>query len=761
MGCGENFQCPKITRLALRDAMTLLNLSLLTSMPDYLDAESLLHSMANSPFVLHHDLSSGVTGIACEGQSLYKTLSGMGITSRQEAGCIRFSSSITCFQVMAREDTNRNRHDDGDMRRPGIYDLFNNGPEVISFFFPADPMRSMQIKAEIERRISGISVRSTTEAAASGLPSTHGSVHADLYYGSDRKKLLFSMLDSVNQSILSRHSSYRVCIAVENTYDSAGVCAYIRSNSVVLTESIVNSPDLTSLYLYLSQCEGIPMPHSFASKLLWLSNRIRRSKSIASIVPLINGNIRIGKPAGPNAHNTVQIGVERSTFNLGTMISGVPGTGKTLSAKSITSQIYASGGVRTMVISPTSEWNGFCEDRGMRTIDLSNPSVRFNLFRCESRHAHAFYEDLSTLIASASNAGPYQNSLEKCLLSAFTKVYSRSCDPDPVDVYTEIEDAVAEQHATKTAMSLKYTKHGENIRSSLENMRHLLMKPQFAYAGGISMRSCIRDGVVFDLSGISNSMKPILYAFLLNQAYSMAGDFDVYGDNELRMLLCVEEAHLIFGDDEDTAATSDLRQRIQDFRKKGIGLMLITHNATDISQSIRQLCQLKLYFRQSPDAAKHAANDLPFGEAEKDDVIGMLKTLPQGTCAANYIEVSDSGKSPADPIFLKIPEFYHSAPKTAARARKFPAPDTIVRLEGALPDKAPRVEVRYLGEKVHGDNARKEISIPGLLKGKTYKLFLLGDKKKDMREFAITGGIENSIALTQGPAETAKPASSA
>ena len=740
--------------------MTSLNLSLLTSIPDYIDAESLLHSMGNYPFALRHDLRSGVTGIACEDQSLYKMLSGMGITSRQEAGYTSFNRSITCFQVMAREDANKTRRDESEVRRPGIYDLFNNGPEVISFFFPADPVRSMHIKAEIERRISGISVRSTTDAAALGLPSRHGSVHADLYYGSDRKKLLFSMLDSVNQSILSRHSSYRVCIAVENTDDSAGICAYIRSNSVVLTESIVNSPDLTSLYLYLFQCEGIPMPHSSASKLLWLSNRIKRSKSIASKVPLINGNISIGKPASPNAHNAGPIGVERSTFNLGTRIIGGPGTGKTLSAKSITSQIYASGGVFTMVISPTSEWNGFCEDGGMRTIDLSNPSIRLNLFRCESRSAHAFYEDLSTLIASASNAGPYRNSLEKCLLSAFTKAYSRSHDPDPEEVYNEIEDAVVEQHATKTATSIKYTKHGENIRSSLENMRHLLMKPQFAYAGGISMRSCMRTGVVFDLSGISNSMKPILYAFLLNQAYSMAGEFDVYGDNELRMLLCVEEAHLIFGDDEDTAATSDLRQRIQDFRKKGIGLMLITHNAIDISQSIRQLCQLKLYFRQSPDAAKHAANDLPFGEAEKDDVIGMLKTLPQGTCAANYIEVSDAGKSPADPIFLKAPEFYHKAQKPMERARKFPVPDTIVRFEGALPDKAHRVEVRYLGEKVHSDNAGDEISIPGLLKGKTYKFVLRGDKKRDTHEFTITGGIENSIALAQSPAEAAKPASS-
>ena len=210
----------------------------------------------------------------------------------------------------------------------------------------------------------------------------------------------------------------------------------------------------------------------------------------------------------------------------------------------------------------------------------------------------------------------------------------------------EIEEAVIDQHGKRTQNSIKYTKHGENIRSSLENLRLMLMKPQFAYCGGISFRELVKSGAVFDLSNVSNSMKPIFYAFILNQVYCITDEFDTKGDSELRSVICVEEAHLIFGGEDESAATMDLRQRIQNFRKKGIGLFLITHNVTDINPAIRRLCQIKIYFRQSPDIAKYASNDMIFGEDDYIRASGMFKTLGQRICALSYIEIVNSEKDP-------------------------------------------------------------------------------------------------------------------
>ncbi|EQD45973.1 hypothetical protein B2A_09061, partial [mine drainage metagenome] len=200
-----------------------------------------------------------------------------------------------------------------------------------------------------------------------------------------------------------------------------------------------------------------------------------------------------------------------------------------------------------------------------------------------------------------SNAGPYRNSIEKVLLSAFNKSYKDTKDPDPNTVYSNIELAVIEQHAKVTNTSIKYTKHGENIKAALQNLRLIISRPEFAYNNGIDFRSIIERGAVFDLSNVSNNMKPFFYALILNQIYGFAESFDIYGDSKLRMLICLEEAQVVFSNDAESAANQDLENRVQNFRKKGIGLFLITHNATDISPRIRRLLQFKMYFRQSAD----------------------------------------------------------------------------------------------------------------------------------------------------------------
>ena len=85
-------------------------------------------------------------------------------------------------------------------------------------------------------------------------------------------------------------------------------------------------------------------------------------------------------------------------------------------------------------------------------------------------------------MAAASSAGPYTRSLEKVLLAAFQKVYKNTQTPDPVSVYEAIKTAVIDQHAKRTNTSTEYTKHGENVRAALQNIRLMLMRPEFAYA---------------------------------------------------------------------------------------------------------------------------------------------------------------------------------------------------------------------------------------------------------------------------------------
>ena len=186
-----------------------------------------------------------------------------------------------------------------------------------------------------------------------------------------------------------------------------------------------------------------------------------------------------------------------------------------------------SNRIPAVIISPTGEWEAFGESMGFHVLRLYDSKVTFNLFKCDSEiNIERFYENLAMLLAAASDAGPYTGPLEKCLLAAFRRIYSRTRAPDPVNVYDAIEEAVIEQHAKRSNVGIKYTKHGENIKASLENLRQMLNRPEFAYEEGVDFEKIIERGAVFDLSLVSNKLKIFFYALLLNQAYSMADSLD-------------------------------------------------------------------------------------------------------------------------------------------------------------------------------------------------------------------------------------------
>ena len=298
------------------------------------------------------------------------------------------------------------------------------------------------------------------------------------------------------------------------------------------------------------------------------------------------------------------------------MITGLPGSGKTREAMSVIDLILAqSGRVKpaVFVITPTEEWKGFASAHSMFFVKAYADATPINFFRCPGRmDVRKFYGDLAMILASASNAGPYQNPMEKCMLNAFKVAFKDERDPDPASVYNQIEESIVRYHGKRTNAGIKYTKHGENIKSSLEDLRGILSMPQYCVKNGIRMEDLLESVAVFDLSSASTNVKRHLYALILNQIYSLASQFDLNGDGELRLLICIEEAQTIFGGIE-SPAVRDIKQRIQDFRKQGVGIILLTHSVSDIEVGIRRLCQLKLYLKQAADTAQIAAKDLILG----------------------------------------------------------------------------------------------------------------------------------------------------
>jgi hypothetical protein len=371
------------------------------------------------------------------------------------------------------------------------------------------------------------------------------------------------------------------------------------------------------------------------------------------------GALKLGTYARSGVLDTKEeITTQWSSLNLGTIVSGLPGSGKTREVMSIIDQaIKQECGAKVAIISPTDEWDSFAAEHKMHLIRLGRDDVPINFFSSpDCKNAEKFYEDLAILISAASNSGPYQNPMEKCLLNAFKRA-SMANDRNPTAIYDQIEESIIRFHGRVTKAGVKYTKHGENIKAALENLRLILSNQQYSVTRGVSFADLIKGGAVFSLSGVSNNAKPYFYALLLNQMYSIADAFDSLGDNELRLLMCVEEAQTIFGAEKDSAATNDLIERIQDFRKRGVGLVLITHSITDISSDIRRMCQNKVYLKQAPDIAAIAAKDLVFTYAEQDVVVSKLKHLNSRIGAVSFVTKYGDEKLSGDSVFMKTLDY--------------------------------------------------------------------------------------------------------
>ncbi len=558
------------------------------------------------------------------------------------------------------------------------------------------------------------------------------------------------MLEMLNETILLNGMSYMLSILAEKS--DKDLLSYLKSKVLFADESIFTFNENAKIFNVMRTLDSIPFSEKRASLAIVFSDAIKTNCITRTFFTEISGDILIGKYLeGSLSEQKKEVYLERNVFNLGTLITGVPGTGKTSSAMSIIKQILFEKRPYSAIISPTEEWNSFGSELDMSILRLYDSNQKLSFFNCDKRiNIEYFYENLAMLISSASNSGPYKNSMEKCLLSAFNKLYKISRTPEPEDVYEAIFEKIVERHGKRSNIGIKFTKHGENILAALEPMRLMLQKKQFAYSDGLEIEKLLKKGVIFDLSKVSNAMKPFYYSLILNQIYMLTGLFDTNGDRELRMLLCIEEAQIIFGD-EDSIASYDILQRIQDFRKKGIGLFLITHNVSDINIGIRRLCQLKLYFRQSPDIAKSASNDLLFPIEQADQVIDKLKILEQGACAFTPIQCNLASRQPLNSIFVNTVSF---VPKSELSIHTFSEETTsitkIIFLNNELiPLPNLRIIISYVGETILEDTSDASgcIITKTLMYGKRAKLTVLGEKKKDTRQFEIFGGKENKIFI--------------
>ena len=524
-------------------------------------------------------------------------------------------------------------------------------------FIPKDYASSQKQKESLERILSEIPVRENNSIRGGFNLFSSKSLQNDLFGASEEKDMLIELLESINSSLLSNGRVYKICIFTSGC--GAEADSYIKSKFLVLKFKEVRM-DMRTLLKYADNDNGMIFGIQHALGLLSFYGIYGLNYLIPTKIFAEESGIELGTYMKDAVVETEKaVAIDKSSLNLGCIISGLPGSGKTMEGMAIINAIKlqakneSNKDTMIAILAPTSEWNDFAKTHNMQLIKIYNDGVPINFFKCPyNSNPTNFSENLAMLLASVSDAGPYKNPLEKCLLNAFRSVYSKTLCPDPISMYYAIHDSIVKLHGKKTNTGTRYTKHGENIKSSLENLVGILSRDEYASINGIDISESLKRGVVFDLSNLSIKTRSFMYALILNQIYSVLSGFEIDGDNSLRALLCIEEAQVVFGL-QNTAAVEDVKYRLQDFRKKGIGLILMVHNINDIDPNVRRLCQIKLYLKQASDIAPIACKDLVFTYAEDSEVVSKLKHLNSRIGALNYVVKNGNDKLSQDTIFIK------------------------------------------------------------------------------------------------------------
>lgn len=570
---------------------------------------------------------------------------------------------LTIFSVYRKVEEFENRF---------FYDTFNIMKEdFLSIIFINAPISEVSsVKTHLEDVLSSKNVRETESLSRTF--RTNSTNHRDLYYESEEKLMLNSIIESLNKSILSNGLAYKIFLVVPKA--SGQLSEYINTHFLVLNKYDFRNYTTASIIDYTHKRNSLPFGIDYAKEFINLYGAHNMNHTLPTSIPLQEDGIEIGKFLKDGVLETdLSIRVNPTAINLGFIITGLPGSGKTREAMSIMDSLLTKTEDKKptiFIITPTSEWKDFALEHNMYFIELFQDETPINFFRCpKTIEVEKFYGNLAMILSSAANAGPYRNPMEKCMLNAFRKSYKGDDKPEPTKIYEEIEESIIRYHGKRTSTGIKYTKHGENIKSALENLRGILSMRQYCVREGIKIEDFLENGAVFDVSAASANTRAQLYALVLNQIYAIATNLDTNGDNELRLVLCLEEAQTIFGD-EDSPAVEDIKQRIQDFRKQGIGLVLLTHNVNDIDVGIRRLCQLKLYLKQAPDTAIIAAKDLIFAYSDPDDVLLKLKTLSSRIGALSYTSKNGNEKRQQDTVFIRTCTYESNFDK------KFPNPIT-------------------------------------------------------------------------------------
>ena len=200
------------------------------SLPMELDCRQIVGPLLGRGFLLCNDLGGRRTYLVLEAGhgigALERSVPGFSAERKElDIGPGRY----TCMAVY--------NHDEERQALDGLYRVLGGtGCKVIVSFAAAEAGQVGRVRERVEHLLSTGEVRLTRSLG----PGRGSSVNSDLYYGSDRRQVLASMLEMLNRSMLANGHAYNICVYVEESEGSAPVLEYLKSSLFVLGESDIH-----------------------------------------------------------------------------------------------------------------------------------------------------------------------------------------------------------------------------------------------------------------------------------------------------------------------------------------------------------------------------------------------------------------------------------------------------------------------------------------------------------------------------------------
>jgi len=391
--------------------------------------------------------------------------------------------------------------------------------------------------------------------------------------------------------------------------------------------------------------KGRLLSSELASKFILLSHDFALEMTPVSLPPLPPGLLSSGLGLGNELLDGFVPGrlvsFDVRNLNRHAILAGLQGSGKTNLALQLAKDALRQNS-RVIVFSTTQEWSALARmNEDLLVLRFSDENFPINLFRTpKGPSVQLYYQELAELLASSMDAGPYAAPLRAMMLNCFRKLYADNKDPNLKDVF----EALFETASNRYRGNAQYE---TNIRASLELLRELMENPALSADRGLDVEDFMDKSIVFDFSGVSDLLRPLLYVVILAQVYAYSlSNFDERGNDELRLLIVQEEAQKVFGksekrnayeNEQNAEAIHDTEIKLGDFRKHGIGLLFLTHFADRLDPGLVRHCQNHFIFKQDSEGATQAVSTLALDKSNDKELMAAAKarisTFDVGECA--------------------------------------------------------------------------------------------------------------------------------